>query len=281
VLALIEAGIDFVEEEDVRFISGEGLRRGIRAAIDTLDAWAAAAGRVFAARPHVALAGLPNAGKSTLFNALVGSNRVIVSPVVGTTRDVVSCEIDAAGSPVVLQDCAGVGDDLDGLEAAAHLAAQSAAQQADLVLWVHDAWAAWRDVETGVCETLHRDRTLLVRSKLDLAAGGAAELPSELFAAELGVSVSTGQGLAALREWIARRIDEPLAAGAATLDDGRAGRARAALGRALELAAEHAPPAELVSLELRVALDALSNEADALRPDAVLGRIFSQFCVGK
>ncbi len=298
-LALLEAGIDFVEEEDVRFISAGELRRGIADAIESLDRWAADAGRVFAARPHVALAGLPNAGKSTLFNALVGDERVIVSPVVGTTRDVVSCEVEIDGAAIVLQDCAGIGDDADGLEAAAHLSAQNAAQQADLVVWVHEAGTPWREVETRVCRTLRAARTLLVCSKLDLAAGDescsadeperraarpcrpCSAFPADLFASHVAVSAPAGQGMAELRAKIAERIDEPSAAGAAFGDDGRAGRARASLSRALELCSDDELPAELIALELRVALEALSGDSDALQPDAVLGRIFSQFCVGK
>ena len=137
-LALIEAGIDFVEEEDVSFISPSQVCRAIEEMQAILNEWQTTSDRtVQSGKPHVALAGLPNSGKSTLFNALLDRARAIVSPVIGTTRDVISADIDV-GVAIMLQDTAGLSSMCDDLEAATHLASENAAQQADRVLWVHD-----------------------------------------------------------------------------------------------------------------------------------------------
>ena len=102
------------------------------------------AGASQAGRWCVALVGRPNAGKSTLFNALLGRERAIVSPILGTTRDVLTAELEVEGVPILLQDCAGLGDSEDALDLASYAATDRAAEQADLVLWVHPHLEPWR-----------------------------------------------------------------------------------------------------------------------------------------
>ena len=139
-LSLVEAGIDFVEEDDIHFISSAQMQVALAEALAMLPDCGLHDRHIFyAAKPHIALAGPPNAGKSTLFNTLLDCERAIVSPVLGTTRDVLSAEIDIGGLSVVLQDCAGLGRTENELELASHLASEHVAAQADLVLWLHPA----------------------------------------------------------------------------------------------------------------------------------------------
>jgi tRNA modification GTPase len=284
-LASIEAGIDFVDEEDVRLISSAEVAaalEGLTADLDAVDADAAFDPR--AGKPHVALVGLPNAGKSTLFNALLGSERALVSPVLGTTRDVLSAEIDLDGVRAVIQDCGGLGGGTDELELATHLAAERAAEQADLVLWIHPADVAWDARAADACACVPADRRVLVRSKLDLAPDRAGEQPPASFAAVVDVSAATGLGLARLRTEIARRLSRTGGAMVAAGERTEARAAVAALRRARDLVAtsskELASP-ELVAIELREAREQLAECGAPPADEAVLERIFTQFCVGK
>jgi tRNA modification GTPase len=284
-LSRVEAGIDFVEEEDIRFVTAGELRAALDGMRQKLAAccqggqYAPRAGRL-----HVALAGLPNAGKSTLFNALVGSDRAIVSPVLGTTRDVLSAEVELGGVALVLQDCAGLGQSADELEAAAHLAAESAAQQADVVLWVHAFGTAWEPDELRALTRIDATRQLLVWSKTDRPVSSPTVVPPVDFAAEVRTSALTGAGLVELGDALGRVVSGRTSF--ADVADMGAGAqvAAAALERACELVSAgggdvSAP--ELVSLELRMAYEALSGTAHGDTIEGILGRIYSHFCVGK
>lgn len=285
-LALIEAGIDFVDEEDVSFVSPQQVQARLAEAILALSACGTGGGlQLHCTRPHVALAGLPNAGKSTLFNALVGEERAIVSPVVGTTRDVISADTNLDGVEVTLQDCAGRGNSAGELEAASHLAAEHAADTADLVLWVHDAAQDWQELETQVCQATPIQQRVLVLSKIDTAAAADKSRSTAVpFAEQVQVSCRDGRGLQKLRGIISQRFRENRVGVPVLLPWEDLHETLASLRRARELARTESrslPNAELVSLELRSALEYLDPERLNLSPDAVLGRIFNQFCVGK
>jgi len=280
-LALVEAGIDFVEEEDVRFIASDEVVRRIEGLTSELRH----AGRPRAAdarlsRPHIALAGLPNAGKSTLFNRLLGYERALVSPVLGTTRDVLSADIEVGGLAAVLQDCAGAGATADELELACHLASERAAEAADLVLWVHAADVAWDERETAACARVAPQRRLLVWSKADLAPAARMPAPSVEFAATAAVSAVDGTGVGELRGLLGARLRELAPASAASLEEGEYEAAAAALGRARSLATGGGFP-ELIAIELREAHGRLATVAAPAIDEQLLGRIFATFCVGK
>ncbi len=281
-LARVEAGIDFVEEEDVRFIDATELRTQLAALRDELETLRRAArGQLHDERPHVALAGLPNAGKSTLFNALLGEQRVIVSPIVGTTRDVIEAELELDGLRLVLQDCAGLGEARDELDAATHRAAEQAADRADLVLWVHEASRPWTHNEMDVLGRIEAQRRLAVISKIDRHAEVAP--PPVPFAALVRVSARTGAGLERLRQALMRQL-ETLA------PDPSAGNAADALtpaARALARALRHVEArgadvdAELVAADLHEAVAALDARSGLDAAEEVLSRVFAQFCIGK
>ncbi|MCH7870983.1 MAG: 50S ribosome-binding GTPase [Planctomycetes bacterium] len=281
-LALIEAGIDFVEEEDVSFVSPPQVCRAIEEMQAILSEWQATSARtVTIGKPHVALAGLPNSGKSTLFNALLGRGRAIVSPVIGTTRDVISAEIDV-GAAIILQDTAGLSSMRDDLEAAAHRASENAAEQADLVLWVHDRGQPWDALEVRACRSIPIENRILVRSKLDIRR---PPLTGEVeFRDIVDVSCVTGDGLDRLRSTISRRLELSSHERSTATDEHAMGEVRQSLTRALELAGANLwdlKSGELIALELRVAAEALSSGDIFELSNEVLGRVFSQFCVGK
>jgi tRNA modification GTPase len=284
-LARIEAGIDFVEEEDVRLVSPPEVVQTLDELLEDLGTSdLAEVPQLHGRRPHIALVGLPNAGKSTLFNALLGHHRALVSPVPGTTRDVLSAQVELAGRAVVLQDCAGLGASQDELELATHLATEQAAQQADLVLWVHACDRVWEDRETGACARVPLARRILVHSKMDLSSGGPLPDLPVAFADAVQVSAASGTGVDRLRNVLTAVIESLPSADCDARRSGELQAAAAALQRARDLAAASAlvlSLPELLALELRVAHDLLAGQTPGALVERLLDRVFTQFCVGK
>ncbi|MCP3904965.1 MAG: hypothetical protein GY715_15180 [Planctomycetes bacterium] len=293
ILALVEAGIDFTDQEDVVPISPAELRRRlalVRAELrERLDH--AVGTEQLEAVPWVVLGGAPNAGKSTLFNALLGHPRAVVSTSAGTTRDVLTEPLCVAtehgAAEVLLVDLAGIEVPRDPLTRRMQGAAAETLARAELVLWCAAAGgpppARPPDVEPS--------RSLVVRTKADLVDDARPDDPDPR-GDGIAVSAFTGTGMEALRQAIARRLADravSLAADATVLHP----RHEAALRRALVGLdeAEHLversgdvrslADVELVAAALRAALDALGELAGDVTPDEVLGRVFAEFCVGK
>jgi len=289
-LALVEAGIDFTDEEDVVAITPADLGARIRDLIDRAEGLTAGAREPLEGEPVVVLAGPPNAGKSTLFNALLERRRSVVAEEPGVTRDVIREPLDLGGefpggeeSNVLLVDLAGL-DEAIGARSQADLASQEAAAEevgrADVLLLC--------DPE-GRFETppvVSESAVLLrVRTKADLPTQSHA--PSEDAAHR--VCALDGWGLAALRRAIADAARQSQGGAALTVLP----RHRRALGemlRSLGAAREAidesvsdqgiAEP-EMVAASLRSALDAVGEIAGRIAPDDVIGRIFATFCIGK
>lgn len=283
-LSAIEAGVDFVEEEDVQFAAPREVAARLDALIGSLGGVEGLrADTLWASRPHVALVGPPNAGKSALFNRLVGRDRAIVSPVIGTTRDVLSCECTIGSHRLVLQDCAGLGAAASELELGSRRAAERTAEVADLVLWVHPVDCAWSADERRACEAVEPGRRVLVTSKSDRAV--AAPIPPPVaFERRVATSAMSGAGVEELRRLISERLDVIQGAGGAAEGDVDAPAIRAALLRARErvdATAQTIDSPELIALELREASELLRRACELPTDEAVLERIFSRFCVGK
>jgi tRNA modification GTPase len=283
-LALVEAGIDFTDQEDVVPIAPTNLAARLGSLATAIEGHlGAAAAESVAEKPRVVLAGSPNAGKSTLFNALLGRRRAVVSPVAGTTRDVLAETLDLS------KDVPGAGEvelvDLAGLDEAAageiDAAAQGAARRA-----IAGAAVIVRCDPTGSFTAFEnpsgRAAILRVRTKADAASALRQD------ASEIAVCALDGWNLAELRRRIA------LAAwGAGALDQvlvvvprhrrclaAAAGSIRMALASFDDVARTLREP-EVVAGSLRLALDHLGEITGHISPDEVLGRIFSTFCVGK
>lgn len=289
-LSLVEASIDFSEEEipvrppaltgrtarkargDIARLleselPGARLRRGIRATI----------------------VGPRNAGKSSLYNALLGEERAIVSPVPGTTRDRLCERIHVNGFTCWLEDTAGLAETGCEIEAQGMRIGREAAGQADLVIFAIDGSA---DLDAGAAAELRRldaSKLILAINKADLGS----RMPAQQYREQLGVnnavviSALTGAGLGELR---ARMYEMAVARDAGAIRRERIAvnarqaealrEASEALARAEELAESEAP-AELLSVELRAAADALGRITGRSVAEDLLEAIFSRFCIGK
>jgi len=224
-------------------------------------------------KPVIALFGPPNAGKSTLFNALLGNPRALVSEVAGTTRDPVEAELDLGAHHALLVDLSGVGGSDADLGRFAETA-RSRALQADLLLLLDapgqhelaDEFAELQRRDPGV-----RSRALWVHTKTDLAAPGSANPGLEAVA----VSAGSGGGLDELRGRLIERLDRQASGGATSL-------LRVRAGEALKLLeSDDAAPPEVRAGDTRRALKLLDEALLAEAPGEVLDLIFSQFCIGK
>jgi len=302
VLAAVEAAIDLADE-DVQLDRPAELADRLGDLAGRLDALAeeAASQPDPADRPRVAIAGRPNVGKSSLLNALCGTDRAITSALAGTTRDVLGASLTLEGvGTLVLQDVAGFAKGGDSLEVAADSAARSAVAAADIVLFVVDATADRFDEDLDLLEAVlvsSRREVLLLTNKVDLLAAPSDGDDLKRLAKAAGseavrTSAVTGQGLEAVRELLAKRLGLSVyRSGDALGLHGRHKRSLAsaagAAGRARDLLAaadDVVDVAELAAVEIRAAMEDLGrvspDHAGAVTED-VLARIFSRFCVGK
>lgn len=263
-LALVEAGIDFADQEDVTAIEPEALEAELDelCAAMTCELGSARGAERRAGVPSAVLVGPASAGKSTLFNALLGRRRSVVDPSPGTTRD-------AIAEPLTLPDGIGIElVDLPGLDGSAGAQlAQARIDSADLRL-VCDQFGRF---EAG--GTAHRGRTIRVLTKADRPHAAVA-------AGVLRVCALTGEGLDELRRAMADAC-RSLAGDDGSLPSSVASRLRACAGATDAARSMAFGDAELIADRLRAALDELGAVTGRVDPDAVLGLVFSSFCVGK
>ena len=282
-LALLEAAVDFPDEEVPADVAARA-RPLLGALALELEAAAADAERGERIREgyRIALIGAPNAGKSTLLNALAERDAAIVTATPGTTRDIIEVPMVLAGYKVVLADTAGLRDTGDEIEAEGVRRARAWAAGADLRLWLVDGSSA----ETPAAPMELRAGDLCVITKRDLAQGPAgAWAAGQARRLDLGVAEVTARGpgdISWLRATLAERVVEALDGAeppTATrlrhqdLLNEAAERLRHALTQDehLELAAE----------DVRLAARALDRITGRIDPEQVLGRIFATFCIGK
>lgn len=271
-LAHVEAEIDFVDEADVPEGLAASARERLARLIDAIEAHLADAGRGERLREglEVVILGAPNAGKSSLLNALLRREAAIVSSIAGTTRDVVEAHLDLGGWPVTLADTAGLRETADEIESEGVRRALQRAERADLKLVVAEAG---RPLPPEAARLLDAD-ALLVLSKIDLA-------PEADRSAGLAVSAVTGEGLPELRAALEREAARRLDAGPAPALTRARHRAAlqdcvAALRRALQ-----ATELELVAEDLRLAARALGRITGRVDVEDVLDAVFAEFCIGK
>jgi tRNA modification GTPase len=284
-LADLEAGLDFVEE-DIEFVDRAAMTARIRqgvAWLDELEAHSQGRGRT-TGRKTIVLAGLPNAGKSTLFNALAGRDAAVVSAVAGTTRDWLTTTIDLGGLSVDLVDTAGAEEGRDQISAEAQSHRLERIREADLVLWCSAADATPDDRMSDEQQRSSHSMDSLNTAKPYLQVITKSDR-GQVAPQALSVSAQTGAGLLELKS----RLRETLS------DDGQGSDllsttlarcaeslrlARTSLAQAAEFSS-HAAGEELVAFELRRGLEALGEIAGVVYTDDLLDRIFSRFCIGK
>jgi len=270
VLALLEACLDFSDEGDVPpDLEREIAARLARLRDDFQRVLADRSGERLREGLTVVLAGPPNAGKSTLLNALAKRDVAIVSPIAGTTRDAIEVHCDLGGLPVVVVDTAGLRDSHDPIEQEGVARARARAQDADVVLWLVPP-------EGGEGEPPSARRVLKVATKADLDGAGQG--------ADLSVSAATGAGLPELIHALEAEAEAVLGQGDAVLTRERH---RRALERAHEAAARGLAlmvaggPLELIAEEVRLGVRAVGEITGRVDVEHVLDRLFSSFCIGK
>lgn len=279
----VEAAIDFPEEE-IDFLSDQRLLARLDDCAETFRELMrnAGAGRVLRDGYRAVIVGRPNAGKSSLLNRLSGQEAAIVTEVAGTTRDVLREEINIDGLVVELVDTAGLRSDPDRIEAEGIKRAREAVSQADAILWIQDASDS-SPAARAPEEDLPADvPVVVVRNKIDLTGDVAGLLQRD--PPGIAISARTGAGIGALRSLI-RDL-----AGYRDLGEGSfTARQRhiMALHRASRHfeagreALERARAGELLAEELRLSQQALGEITGSCTSDDLLGRIFSEFCIGK
>jgi tRNA modification GTPase len=269
-LAIAEAALDFSDEGD---IPTELEADVIRLGTDVRDAMRRTLAQEGGERLRegfvVVLAGPPNAGKSTLLNALARRDVAIVSPVAGTTRDVIEVRCDLDGLPVIVVDTAGLRDSPDSVEQEGVARARARAVAADLVLWLVPPDGAAGPAPEG-------RRVMKIGTKADLG------LPPE--DCDTLVSARTGAGMNELLELMAEAARAGFGGGDAVLTRERhrsaLRRAEEALGRALSLV-NGGGAIELAAEELRLSTRAVGEITGRVDVEDVLDRLFSAFCIGK
>lgn len=277
----VEALIDF-SDESLETLGIDRLAQRIGGAATALAELRADAdaGRRLRDGLHAVIVGPPNAGKSSLLNALCGSERAIVTEIAGTTRDLLQESVRVDGIEVTLVDTAGLRDGGDAIEREGMARARAELSRAELAIVVLDA----RDPDAGraaVAPALAGvPRRLWLHNKADLLPGGASPPPD----GELRLSVREGSGLGAVHAALVAAAAGDREAGEGSFT-ARArhvealGRAAAQLGDAGQAIDEEA--LEIAAEALRGSHDALGEIVGRLAPDDLLGHIFATFCIGK
>jgi tRNA modification GTPase len=279
----IEAAIDFPEEE-IDFLASQELRERLADVQQRMRSILKSAeqGAVLTQGITVAIAGRPNAGKSTLMNRLAGHDVAIVTDIPGTTRDLLTQHIELDGIPIELIDTAGLrAEPGDAIEAEGMRRARAALQRVDHILFVVDAStdpAAHSYIEErarlpdGVATTL-----VMNKSDLTTCASAAHTIPS------IAISAATGAGLAALRNQLIAQLPQAEAGSSSFSARSRHVDALRKASKHLDLAAFQLTnkQGELAAFELRATQQALGEIVGDVSSDQLLGHIFGSFCIGK
>jgi tRNA modification GTPase len=285
ILAEVEARIDF--EDDLPPLNQEEIRQSLEEVLERVKQILATAdrGELLRSGLKVAIVGRPNVGKSSLLNAWSRSDRAIVTPLPGTTRDLVESQLVVAGIPIQVLDTAGIRDTADVVEKIGVERSRHAAQSADLVLLTIDAQIGWTKEDEEIYQQV-RDRPLiLIINKIDLATAESIKYPPEI-----KIIVETAAAKEQGIDRLEKAILESIQAGkimAADLDLAINQRQAAALTmskKSLQQVQETIHdqlPLDFWTIDLRSAIQALGEITGEEVTESVLERIFSRFCIGK
>ena len=287
ILAQVEAAIDFPEEEiellerPALMVKIDALRGKMRAITDTYE-W----GRLFREGATVCICGRPNVGKSSLFNALLGEERVIVTPIPGTTRDVIEESINLDGLPVLLWDTAGIRDASDEVERIGVNLTREYLEKSEAVIVVLDGSTSLSEEDKIFLSSATKKIGVIAINKIDLEQRVDCDQLREIAGDKkiVAVSASQGQGIQelkkSLREIILHTEIEP----AVVLTNLRHKSALLCGEQALAdagLALDTAQAPELVAVALQQARESLEEVIGVVLNGDILELIFSKFCIGK
>jgi len=272
VISRLEAALDF-SEEGYEFITRDDARRQIEGAIAETKAIAETyrRGKATTTGLTAVILGRPNAGKSTLLNRLVGSDRAIVTPIPGTTRDIVRETIEIGGLPVTIADTAGLRASGDVVEESGVARAREAAGSADIVLYLVDATVGL----TVEDESAKFPGALVIYTKVDLAPAPTGEL---------GISVTAERGIDELLSRLDALVRDQFAAPEGSLVNERQRQAVLGCQEALTTALaalEAGLEEQIILVDLHRAATALGLLTGAITRDDVFAEIFTKFCIGK
>lgn len=282
----VESAIDFPEEE-IDFLADGQVQARLEAVQAELEATRTAAhqGNLLREGMTVVIAGRPNAGKSTLLNALAGRDTAIVTDTPGTTRDVLREHIQLDGLPLHIIDTAGLRDSDDAVEQEGVRRAWTEIKRADHILLLHDATQAVDEQERALHQRLAQagPPISVLHNKIDLLTG--APPPAGLTdITELCLSARSGEGMDVLREHLKACVGYQAGGEGEFMARRRhldaLERACAQLERGADQLQTHAA-GELLAEELRLAQQTLGEITGEVTADDLLGRIFSSFCIGK
>lgn len=286
-LALVEAYVDF-PDEDMGVADNDSLKQLVCTALTIIDQLIISfeEGRVLRDGVSVLIAGKPNVGKSSLLNALLKEKRAIVTSIPGTTRDLIEEVVNIGGLPARLLDTAGIRVSEDPIEQEGISRAIERIASADLVLFVLDASRPFDGDDRLVAESIMHSRVLVVLNKSDLQS--IITLPPELAQLQqVPVSTLDCASLDSLKSVISQTFLHGRSTDNRDLVLLSRSRHRDVLVRVQSILSDFinhklsSLPEELLSLELRDALDVLGQVTGETTPDDILDIIFSQFCIGK
>lgn len=288
-LAEIEASIDF-PDEDLDFMKIETQRQTAHAVQADLVRLlqTASEGRIIKEGVNVAILGKPNVGKSSLFNTFVQTARAIVTDIPGTTRDTIDETINLGGIPINLIDTAGLRNTEDIVEQQGVQRSRDVLNKAELLLLMFDASEPLNDADTELLQIATSHRAILILNKIDLPTIVQPQTLTDYCpkARVVQTAITEGKGIDVLKTAVREELlggefvmgESPIVTNARHQD--ALCRAQEALDNVIESLENEMPP-DLVSVDLRISLDALGDIVGKTTTEDILDRIFSQFCVGK
>ncbi len=287
ILVQIEAAIDFPEEE-IELLRRHELLHAATELINKISyisntyEWS----RLYREGAKVCICGRPNVGKSSLLNSLLGEERVIVTPIAGTTRDVIEESLNLNGLPTVLWDTAGIRETADQIEQIGVRLARDYMEKADAVLIVLDGSEPLMPEDRMLIEMTQKQKSVVVVNKIDLSDAAIEQDVEGIVCLKkiCRVSAKTGDGITKLKESLRLLLLDSVTESPVVISNVRhrsaLERSERALRRAVESLREGYAP-EFIAIDLSDAREALEEITGIISNEDILDRIFSDFCIGK
>jgi tRNA modification GTPase len=286
ILVQVEAAIDFPEEE-IELLQRHHLIEKLNALVNKISVISASYewGRLFRDGAKVCICGRPNVGKSSLMNALLGTDRVIVTPIPGTTRDVIEESLNLDGLPVIIWDTAGIRESADQVEQLGIALSRQYLEQADALVVVIDGSVELTPEDGALLQIAQSKKVVIAVNKSDLPSVVELQsLATDGSTRLLTTSAKTGTGIDSLKRTLRELVLGYVTESPVTVTNLRHRsellRSATGLGRAAETLSQGLPP-ELAAIDLNDAREALEEIIGIVSNDDILERIFTNFCIGK